>query len=275
MNIINRITLNFRLKKALRRNSINNTIVLVFANLAYLEVLNNWLFSIKKVEVNNYLIIALDSGLYSNLRRRNIPVLLFSNSMDLKSLWINRIKLFHRVLKLGYSFIHSDADAVWLHNPLKKYFFDVNADIVFSQGTIYPMDTFEKNGFVLCCGYFGIKHSSHTIDLLDKVLVDVFNSGDDQVSFNHVINLDCRVWTVPDEYYIVFRDKYKIRCSDSLITGFFHEVSIAVLPHKLFQRINIHGVNAYVKHLLSEKESISVVNVLQENDLYFINSNKI
>jgi hypothetical protein len=259
----------FQLHTKLVKYAKRNTIIIVFANMAYLNVLENWLYAINKLELSNYLVVSIDKQLHIYLKERNIPTYLLQTKSDMKSLWINRVKLFRDILNLGYNFIHSDADAIWLRNPVETFFTELNYDVVFSQGTVWPEDTYEKNGFVLCCGYFGIKSNVNTINLLEDVYLDSKITGDDQVSFNHVINRGSIKWHIDQSYEMMFRDK-RLKCSKDIIRGNKSNISIALLPHHLFQRINVDDVEAYVKHLLSEKKSDSVIDVLKLNNLLFI-----
>ena len=57
-------------------------------------------------------------------------------------------------------FVHSDADAVWLKNPLIS-FGKTAFDLLASQGTIWPLDVFEQWRFVLCCGFLGSRYKKY------------------------------------------------------------------------------------------------------------------
>ena len=58
--------------------------------------------------------------------------------------------MFYHLIACGIDFVHSDADAVWLRDPIPEYFGPgETADLVASQGTRHPPDVFGRWGFVL------------------------------------------------------------------------------------------------------------------------------
>jgi len=266
--LINYVKLYILLKKF----SKNNTIIIVFANYQYKKILDNWLFAIQKNKIKNFLIISLDKELFNYLKKNDIQTYYFKTEINLKELWINRIILLKQILNLGYNFIHSDADAIWLKDPLGKFFYNLNYDVIFSEGTVWPSNIHAKWGFVLCCGFFGIKSNIATRKLLDDVYHDVNNSGDDQVSFNNIIQQHGTKWKIDENYELIFKGKSFI-CSKKIIYGNNPYYKVALLPHYLFQRVNEDTKTVYIKHLISEKKSESIVELLKKNDLFFIEKN--
>ena len=104
--------------------------------------------------------------------------------------------------------------------------------------------------------------SEYTIDELEI-------EKDDQVSFNKIILEENVVWDINTYYYLEHQD-IKFLCSNMPITGIAGDISILVLPHAKFQRVNDTGHHVYVKHILSDKNSMSVIETLKDNDCYFL-----
>ena len=65
-----------------------------------------------------------------------------------------RQKLFRAIAESGRDFIHSDADAFWLHDPRPWLMQHDEFDILISQGTFSPRSHFKRYRFVLCAGFF-------------------------------------------------------------------------------------------------------------------------
>ena len=273
MKILRKIFSRNKLNALLQKYSDNKTIIIAFANYQYKEVLDNWIFALERIEIYNYLIISLDKELFKYLRQKNIPTFYYKTGANLNELWINRIRILKDIINKDYNVIHSDADAIWLKNPLSEFFYNQSCEVVFSEGTVWPPDIYEKWGFVLCCGFFGIKSNKATKKLINDVYDDVKKSGDDQVSFNRIIYSHGTKWKIDGHYKLSFKDK-SFLCSKKIIYGTNQYYKTAVLPHYLFQRINEDNKSAYVKHLISEKNSMSVIELLKKNDLYFIKEDK-
>ena len=264
------------LKKLLEKHSLNDTIITVFANYKYRLVLENWLFAINNMKIKSYLVISLDEQIFKYLKDRNIQSYYYKTGKSLNDFWLTKIYILKNILDIGYTFIHSDADAVWLKNPLNAYFYKLPSDIIFTQGTIWPQDVHKKWGFVLCTGLFCVRSNENTGNFLNDVYNSFFhetdNTKDDQMSFNRVIGRDGVKWNIDGNYELTFKGK-KFVCFDKIIHGMTSKYSIALLPHALFQRINEEKEPVYVKHLVSAKTSTAVIDRLKQNDLFFINEN--
>ena len=260
------------LKLAAERTQ-NNKLIVVFADKLYLEVLLNWLVAMKRLDIRNYLIISLDQELHDFLDERGFATFLAPLAGSLRQLWILRMQIFHALCHNGVDFIHSDADAVWLRNPIPDYFSDPTCDIVASQGTVWPSDILNTQGFVFCCGLFYVRSCAATRALLGDMLNDVMESGDDQVSLNRIINNRDIHWdTARSHSYPLVYDGQQFLCFKHAVTGRSADgtLTVALLPHHLFQRLHMPGQNAFVKHLLCEKTSGSKLDMLEHTDSRFL-----
>jgi len=247
----------------------NLTTIIVFANYNYLLVLENWLESVNRIDVNNFLIISLDSKLHNYLIDKNINSRLRPCELDLGKLWIHRIEVIEELLCEGYDIIHSDADAVWLKDP-QPYLANLNQDMIFSQGTYWPLDVYEKWNFVLCCGFFYIRNNKKTKSFFEQLKERVKEDKDDQVSCNRLLLEKKIIWEKPtNSYQLRFRN-YSFACSKNIIQGKNSQFSIALLPHYQFQRIPEKSNDIYIKHLISEKNSEDIMDILALNGCKFI-----
>ncbi len=244
-------------------------LITVFANYNYLHVLENWLAAMRRIHVDNFLIISLDEKLHHHLQEKNISSLFRPCEFDLGKLWIHRVDIILELLEKGYNIIHSDADAVWIKDP-QPYLNKLSQDMIFSQGTYWPLDVHKKWKFVLCCGFFYIKSNKKTLDFMNQLAERVQIDKDDQVSCNRLLMEEGLSWNIPENTYkLTFRDRDFI-CSTKCIFGKTDTLSAALLPHAKFQRIAEPSDDVYVKHLISEKNSDDIMEVLAENKCKFI-----
>jgi len=223
----------------------------------------------KKIDVQYYLIISLDEKLHIYLQEKNINTLLRPCELDLGKLWIHRVDVILELMEEGYDIIHSDADAVWIKDPL-PYLETLPQDMLFSQGTIWPPDVQDKWGFVLCCGFFIIRSNKKTLQFFKELLERVKQDKDDQVSCNRLLLEKNTIWDQPSNPYTIdFRGKQFI-CSHQVRKGKTKGLSIGLLPHSSFQRLFEVSDDVYVRHLISEKESDDILNVLEQYGCRFI-----
>lgn len=248
-------------------------VVLVFSDSRYREVLLNWLVAMHRLGIQNYLVISLDEEIHRYLEDHGFPTFLSPLEGDLSKLWIMRMQIFQALCSAGISFLHSDADAIWLKNPFPAFFDNSTHELIVSQGTIWPTDVADIQGFVFCCGFFFVKSCRQTRELLDELAADVAVSGDDQVSLNRVLQEKSFRWDTDNTRpYFMHHEQQRFTCYDAVVTGETHDkqLTIALLPHHLFQRLHLPGQNAFVKHLLSDKDSESKLDMFERTNCHFL-----
>lgn len=265
------------LKELLEKHSFNGTIISILSNYKYRLVLENWLSAINKLGIKNYLVISLDEQILEYLNTRNIQTYYHKTGERIEDVFLTKIYILKSILELNYNFIHSDADAIWLKNPLNDYFYMQSNDMVFTQGTIWPPHVHQTWGFVLCTGLFFVRSNGNTKIFLKDVYESFCNEKVnykkcDQWHFNHIIERDGIEWDIDGSYELTFQNK-KFICFNKIINGTTSKYTIALLPHALFQRVNEEKSPVFVKHLFSEKTSVGVMDVLKQNKIFFINEN--
>lgn len=249
--------------------------IVVFSDVRYSDVLENWLSFFPKDLYNSLNIVALDHALsekdfIKDLIKKKVKVSYLDWSGDLNELWVKRVEYLHALVANGYSVIHSDIDAIWLKNPI-NYLDSLNSDILFSQGTIWPQDCYEKHGLVLCCGFFYIKSGNISEQFMARWLDEVKSDPDDQRSLNRLLHHVGYNWSenVP-EYTLKYLDK-KISCfKDAIYSSGSVWKSICLLPQSKFQRIPENNCSPYIVHPLSNKSGSSVQEILKNLDLWRI-----
>lgn len=245
-------------------------LILIFCDWRYREILDNWLASAARLNINNLLIIALDVHLYDYCTRIGIPCALVENTGNLRDLWTLRISVFKSLIDQGVDFIHSDADAVWLRDPMSEYFYRFEElSMLFSQGTIWPARVQELWGFVLCCGLFMMRSGPATRKFLEKLDESVQKTGDDQVSVNEVLALDGVKWRLKSKGTLNM-GKHKIIISDHVAVGDHPEMRIGMLPFRKFPRLHIKNDFPYVSHILTPKEAGAKKEVMRKAGLWLM-----
>jgi hypothetical protein len=232
-------------------------LVITFADSRYQALLAIWLDRLKALEVGRVRVYALDAPLLEWCREREIDAAPLPWQGDLRDLWAQRITVFSGLLAAGEEFVHSDVDAIWVGNPLAAGTArERDEDLVFSQGTIWPPDVFSRWGFVLCCGWFWARPTPGARRFFAALGPDVAASGDDQLSVNRVLAALPMRWECgrgPD-YRLSFNGK-ALPCWTEAIRGanLDASLSVALLPHREFQRLPEPSDRAMVKHYLTPK----------------------
>lgn len=244
-------------------------VIAVFANFDYLPVLQNWIEGMRRLEIDNFLVIAIDRPLFDYLQKENINAIYRPVEPGLGKLWIHRIHVLRELIAQDYDVMHSDADAVWLKDPMETYFEETPYDMLFSQGTYWPPDVHEKWGFVLCCGLFYLRSNPKTKAFLAQMAVSVEQTQDDQISCNRLLEATGIRWEVPAPYELAFQGR-PFTCSDRLITGSIDGLSMAVLPHRKFQRVLQDADDIYVRHIVCDKKADSKINELKQCGCYLL-----
>lgn len=165
----------------------DDLLILGFADKNYQEIAVNWVRYINKLDIKNYVIIALDGEAFDYLNKHKINVVKCEGSVSKKSGsgWKWRMDRIRELVDSSINVIHSDLDAVWLRNPLGIL---NNFDIVASSvENGFPTETSNRWGFTICMGWIFYRANSKVSSFLCKI----FNSDkdyDDQTEFNNYLS---------------------------------------------------------------------------------------
>lgn len=256
-------------------------IVISIANWEYAELTLNWIAALKKLNINNYLIVSLDMELHEYLDSLNIKNVLVEIDNNITNIWKIKLNVSSLLVNNGINFIYSDVDAIWLKDPVRDYFSDnLSDEVVFSAGTIHPNHIYKAWGFTLCAGLFCIKSCRSTKDLFNMALKDFSNTNDDQTSLNNVIyNMNIN-WEFKSRENIYVKGlkkglinsvvKTKIVNSESIIRGSSPDLNVSVLPYRKFPRTISSDFDPFVIHPISDKKAENKKKIFKENSLWFL-----
>jgi hypothetical protein len=219
----------------------NSTLILSFCNFDYVKVALNWVEYLNKLEINNYLIVALDSETETFLKDHNVNTKLIKGEIPKRSGkgWRWRFQQTYEFVKDGYNVIHSDLDAVWLKNPLD--IIDTKYDIIASTDTGgFPPETYQKWNFTMCMGWMYYASTNATLNLFESILKNKKNF-DDQMEFNNYISDKVGIRDI----YIKMDGSKKIQIDNAII---------CVLNENVIKRSD-YDENAFVCHPLMKKKA--------------------
>ncbi len=242
-------------------------LVIAFSDCSYLPLLQLWLQRLGQLGVDRVKVFCLDAVTSDWCASQRVAAAQIHWSGDLRDLWVQRIAVFSDLLARGEGFIHSDIDAIWVRNPLEAGSAPHSAeDLIFSQGTVWPPDVHDRWGFVLCCGWFWAKATAAARSFFQALEADVRRTGDDQISVNRLLiklglGWNCRP---PGEYQLSFHDRV-VQCWSRPVRAASGTtpLSVALLPHREFQRLPENSDHAVVKHYLTPKNCLQKLSILR------------
>jgi hypothetical protein len=243
-------------------------LIVTFSDARYLPLLGIWLDKLQRLGLRRIRIYGLDSATLAWCRERGVDAAQLPWQGDLRELWVKRIGVFRALLAAGEEFIHSDADAIWLRNPLEEGSArDLRDDLLFSQGTVWPPDVHQRWGFVLCCGWFWARPTTLVHAFFEALEREVRTIGDDQICVNRLLAAAGAAWqhSGRSDYQLAFQDR-PIHCWSAPIRATFQAgpLTVALLPHGEFQRLPEPTDRAVVKHYLTPKNCEQKLITLRE-----------
>lgn len=217
------------------------TRIIAFADARYLPVARNWLSALQALNLGDQArLVTLDDETRHALPPENVMHRPLTMSGGLAALWRHRIEVFRELLDAGEAFIHSDADALFVQDP-RPAIAACDAEMVFSQGTIWPPDVHQKHRVVVCCGFFHLSATPRTRAFVDAVAQRMQSDGDDQIAVNRVIDDMIEGWNIHDPYEIPFKETTFVASRRAMSAVPKPErsdtPSISVLPHHAFPRL--------------------------------------
>ena len=186
-------------------------LVVTFVNKSYLEIFDRWLSCFKNSYNQELFVVALDNEAFKKLKDLGVESILIelksfktflstkefhaTERRQLSLLWKVRWTVFQRVISHGVELVHSDADALWLRNPLPALP-SSEFDLIASIGRSWPTDIANIWGFVLCMGFFVLRPTEASKNFVNLVLEEIRNvEADDQVTANTILFNHGAIWS--------------------------------------------------------------------------------
>jgi hypothetical protein len=248
-------------------------IIVAFADSGYKEIALNWAKHLEDLKIHNYVVYALDSGVYEFLQINNINTeqiigswfsshpkwSKLSKALKIKWLrknidnilhkkgykvnhqgcnWRARFEKIYNLLDEGVDILHSDIDAIWLKNPLD--YISKKCDISASTGA-FPEVIFNKLGFTLCMGWIFYKANNNVKNIFKFILDKYPSRFHDQEKFNEVLfenSLKSQINKTSNPYVRNIMAK---------------NINIDILDQKLISRFEGKVNDVYVHHPVSSQ----------------------
>ncbi|CAF2061023.1 unnamed protein product [Brassica napus] len=189
---------NPRLAKLLEKVAVNNEIIVVLANSNVKPMLEVQIASVKRVGIQNYLVVALDDSIENFCKSNGVAYYTSGGNHTVSGL---KFRVLREFLQLGYGVLLSNVDIVFLQNPFGHLYRDSDVETTsdgHDNSTAYGFN----NGFdepsmgwaryahtmriwVFNSGFFYLRPTLPSIELLDRV-ADTLSKADawDQAVFN-------------------------------------------------------------------------------------------
>ena len=183
-------------------------VTLVFGSFGYRDTVLAWIDRARRAGCEHFRIVCMDEDLRRFLRGHDAvgravgfhELLPEAPRADLgaipgrrqrrEALWLARVRLFLHFAANRCDFIHSDADAFWLQDPRPWLMDHPGFDLLFSQGTTFPVEHWRRHRFVLCAGFFLCRANGRTRAYFKQVSRLSESHPDDQVCMNTVLLRD-------------------------------------------------------------------------------------
>jgi len=228
-----------------------NNIIITFCNDKYIPKSQKWIYFIKKLNINNYVIISYDKTTYDYFTDNDTNTILvepdyINEDKDFfKNFMYYRTNVLRQILNKGYNILHSDMDAYWIKNIIPEL--NPDMDISVSQGTIWPRSHLSKHKFVMCCGIYYVKSNEKTKFFFDEFTKVVKNEEkDDQKPWNETL-IDTK-WSY-DGYKNGKNVAHKYIYFDKDIYGYNkkYDLNICLIEMEKIQRFKLNN-NGYIYH---------------------------
>ncbi len=258
-------------KPSIPQEGSGETLVLLFCDSRYLPVLANWLLFARRLGSIRVCVYALDEATEAFGRRVGVEAKRLEWDGTKAGLWATRLRVIADLCNRGIPLITSDADCIWLRDP--RPLMDRSADLVFSQGTVFPRRVHQRWGFVLCCGLFCVHPTTAAASFLRLAAQHVETSGDDQVTINEMLLDGQTRWERIDA------PDYRLRMSEETFSAWVrptrgvsdeYGLTVDLLPHRLVQRIPdpiAREADVVAKHYLTPKDAEAKIDEFRRQGL--------
>jgi len=208
--------------------------IISFCSFDYVEVAKNWVQYLSNHNIENYVIVALDTETYNHLLKQKINTKLVHGEILKRSGtgWKFRFQTMYEMLKDG-NILHCDLDAIWLKDA--RNLLDDEHDIIASMDKGgWPPKAFEHLDFTMCMGWIFFRNNDNVKSIFEKIL-EKESDFDDQEEFNEYIidNLKSNhIYIKNENERILEVDDVKVRVLNEtdVFRGNYNEASYVCHP---------------------------------------------
>lgn len=251
----------------IHKHACGKPVTIVFSDHNYSELLKNWLAYACRSDAPNIVVIAVGRGVTDAIKHWPVLSIEIPAVRSTSEFWHIRVKFFAALAAYGVDFIHSDADAIWIQHAFPNLF-QPGTDITFTQGTVWPIDVLKKWDLVLCCGLFAVRASAKTANFFSSVELQMETIQDDQCAINRELASMDLNWFKPQTNTIVNFKGTQFRIYDETVQGTARDITVSLLPHRLFPRLAEENAEAVIAHPLTPKNSDDKIKTLRRLKLW-------
>ena len=252
---------------------------MVSANFVDMERNFLWLMELNSAFTRHHIyLMCIDDvavSIFASLGIRCVPLsaLRFNSSADL---WKTRIRALSCLVMEGYDVIMSDADALWLGDPMEYFTLPGvrNSSVVASRGG-FPLYLSKKWGVTMCSGFILFRATGPAMDTLQRSMEAIVRRiGDDQMATNNAVDRLGIAWD--------YESDMRYATSTALGRGTIETLHgddgpfvITLLPHSAFTRkCNRTPISneTVVAHCYTQRKVGNKVSWMQKEHLWLTNS---
>ena len=127
--------------------------IIAFSDMKYQRAASEWYEKTQSLGYTAIRLIATDHEAFEKFVGAGYCAELeLTDITDLSKLWRLRLKVLQRKLEGGYNILLSDIDTIFLRNVPLSEIAESGTHVAFMEGTIWPQDVFDSQGFVVCPG---------------------------------------------------------------------------------------------------------------------------
>lgn len=250
----------------------------------YVDQLRNFITLMERNSVftrhHMYLVCIDDSSvpIVASLGIRCVPLGALRRSRTRPGVWRTRIIILSCLVTQGYDVIMSDADALWLRDPIEYFNLpSVRSSSVVASRGVHPTPLTKKWGTALCMGFIMFRATGPGMDELQKSIEAlVLEDGDDQVATNQALYRLGVVWDEDSDMRLTGSTDFG-RGTIEKLRGDDGPFVVTLLPHSVFtrqcSRVPISN-KTVVAHCYQGKSPDNPMRIswMQKANLWFVDS---
>lgn len=216
-----------------------------------LEILLNWLVAADRHGHGDPIICALDDALHDRLDAAGFTSVRVPWDGTTATLWPLRMKAVQVLVDHGYQVLHTDADAVWIDDPMHDIDALDDCDLVVSQDAVGPSDALATMGVVVSCGFFVARAGAATCGLIGDVMAQLRQgAADDRVALNRALVARGMLWDLSDPWGAMTVHDRRVPIFDRTVRGSDHSgLRAALLAQTRYQRVRLDRPAVVAHHL--------------------------